>query len=97
MELLETYRDMTTSMVDVYLSSTSNRLNDVMRVLTVISTIFIPLNFVVGIYGMNFGNNVNSPWAMPELQWYYGYPFVWLVIILLAGGLLIAFKRRGWW
>jgi magnesium transporter len=97
MELLETYRDMTTSMVDVYLSSTSNRLNDVMRVLTVISTIFIPLNFVVGIYGMNFGNNVNSPWAMPELQWYYGYPFVWLVIILLAGGLLIAFKRRRWW
>jgi magnesium transporter len=97
MELLETYRDMTTSMVDVYLSSTSNRLNDVMRVLTVISTIFIPLNFVVGLYGMNFGNNTNSPWAMPELQWYYGYPLVWLVIILLAGGMLAAFKRRGWW
>jgi magnesium transporter len=95
MELLENYRDMATSMLDVYLSSVSNRLNDTMRLLTVIATIFIPLTFIVGVYGMNFQNQ-NSPWAMPELHWYYGYPLVWGVMIAIVIGMLIYFKRRDW-
>ena len=96
MELLETYREMATEMLDVYLSSTSNRLNEIMRVLTVIATIFIPLTFLVGVYGMNFGMNGKSPWAMPELNWYYGYPALWLIMIAIAGGMLFYFKRKGW-
>lgn len=96
MDLLETYRDMTTSMVDLYLSSVSNRLNETMRVLTVIATIFIPLTFIVGVYGMNFGNNTKSPWAMPELNWYYGYPLIWLVMVAIAATMLFIFKRKNW-
>ncbi|KAF0190906.1 MAG: magnesium transporter [Gammaproteobacteria bacterium] len=95
-ELLETYRDMLTSMLDVYLSSISNRTNDVMRVLTIIATIFIPLTFIVGVYGMNFSNNNRSPWAMPELNWYYGYPMIWGVMIVVVIGLLWYFKRKKW-
>ena len=96
MDLLETYRDMTTGMLDLYLSSVSNRLNEIMRVLTVIATIFIPLTFIVGVYGMNFGNKNPSPWAMPELNWYYGYPLIWGLMIAIGGGLLYLFKRKGW-
>lgn len=96
MDLLETYRDMTTGMLDLYLSSVSNRMNETMRVLTVIATIFIPLTFIAGVYGMNFGTKTDSPWAMPELNWYYGYPMIWLVMIAIAGGLLYLFKRKGW-
>lgn len=95
MELLESYRDMTTGMLDVYLSSASNRMNETMRVLTVIATVFIPLTFIAGVYGMNF-NTGKSPWSMPELNWYYGYPVVWLVMIVVAIGLLLYFKRKGW-
>jgi magnesium transporter len=68
LELIEVYREMTASMLDVYLSSVSHRLNEVMKVLTVIATIFIPLTFIVGVYGMNFGARSDSPWAMPELE-----------------------------
>ena len=96
MDLLETYRDITSSMLDVYLSSISYRLNDVMRVLTVISTIFIPLTFLVGVYGMNFNANSKSPWAMPELDWYYGYPLLWVVMLSVFAGMIIFFKRKGW-
>lgn len=96
MDLLESYRDMTSGMLDVYLSSVSNRLNEVMRVLTIIATIFIPLTFITGVYGMNFGNNSKSPWAMPELNWYYGYPLIWLVLITVAAVLIVFFKRKGW-
>lgn len=96
LDLLETYRDMTTSMLDLYLSSVSNRLNEVMRVLTVIATIFIPLTFIVGVYGMNFGANEKSPWAMPELRLYYGYPLLWLIMLTVAGWMLYYFKRKGW-
>jgi magnesium transporter len=96
MDLLETYRDMTASMLDVYLSSISYRLNDVMRVLTVIATIFIPLTFIVGVYGMNFSVNTKTPWAMPELYWYYGYPLLWFIMIAIAGGMILFFKRKGW-
>ena len=95
MDLIETYRDMATGMMDVYLSSISYRLNEIMRVLTMIATIFIPLTFVVGVYGMNFGNE-QSPWAMPELRWYYGYPLVWLLMLVMVAGMLIYFRRRKW-
>jgi magnesium transporter len=96
LDFVESYRDMTSSMLEVYLSSVSNRLNESMRVLTVIATIFIPLTFIAGVYGMNFGANNASWWAMPELRWAYGYPAVWVVMILIAAGLLYAFKRRNW-
>ncbi len=95
MELLETYREMTGSMLDIYLSSASNRMNEVMRVLTVIATIFIPLTFIVGVYGMNFDRNA-SAWNMPELSWAYGYPLIWLVMIVTVVTMLVAFRRRGW-
>lgn len=95
MDLLETYRDMATSMLDIYLSSVSNRMNDVMRVLTVIATIFIPLTFIVGIYGMNFDRNA-GPWNMPELGSPLGYPLVWLVMIIIAVGMVAFFRSRKW-
>jgi magnesium transporter len=96
LDLLETYREMATGMLDVYLSTMSNRLNDIMRVLTIISTIFIPLTFIVGVYGMNFEANQTSPWAMPELRWAYGYPVVWLVMLVIAIGMIIFFWRKRW-
>jgi len=67
-----------------------------MRVLTVIATIFMPLTFIVGVYGMNFSVNETSPWAMPELRWHYGYPAVWLVIVAVFGGMLVYFRRKRW-
>lgn len=93
MDLMESYRDMAASMTDIYLSSVSNRLNDVMRVLALITTLFIPPTFIVGVYGMNFSNPV-SPWAMPELSWYYGYPMAWGIIIVTVIGMVIYFKRK---
>lgn len=96
MDLVESYRDMSASLLDIYMSSASMRLNDVMRVLTVIATIFMPLTFITGIYGMNFGDNAASPWAMPELRWYYGYPLVWLLIVGVVGGMLFWFRRKRW-
>lgn len=94
-EIIETYRDIVGGMLEVYLSSVSNRMNEVIKVLTIISTIFIPLTFIVGIYGMNFNTDV-SPWNMPELNWYYGYPAVMLVMLFIAIGMLIYFHRRRW-
>ena len=95
-ELLETYRDMTAGLMEVYLSSASNRLNEVMRVLTIIATIFIPLTFIVGVYGMNFGSESDSPWAMPELGWYYGYPAVLILMLVVVVIMLVVFKRKSW-
>lgn len=94
LDLLELYREMTTSMLDVYLSSVSNRLNEVMRTLTLIATIFIPLTFVVGLYGMNFDRA--SPYNMPELGWTYGYPLTWVIMIAIAVGMVALFKYRKW-
>jgi len=94
MELVETYRDMAGSMLDIYLSSVSNRLNETMRVLAVISTIFIPMTFVAGVYGMNFDRS--RPLNMPELGWAYGYPLFWLVVFCIALGMILFFKRKGW-
>jgi magnesium transporter len=68
-----------------------------MRLLTVISTIFIPLTFIVGLYGMNFGRDEpRSPWAMPELDWYYGYPLVWVIMVGVAVGRVVYFKYKRW-
>lgn len=95
MDLIESYRDMSASMLDIYLSSISNRMNEVMKVLTIIATIFIPLTFITSLYGMNFGNPDN-PWAMPELRWYFGYPTVWLIMIAVTIGMVLYFKRKNW-
>jgi len=95
MDLLETYRELATGLMDVYLSSVSNRMNEVMKVLTIIATIFIPLSFIASLYGMNF-NSDKSPWNMPELGWRYGYPFALGLMAAVALGLLVFFWRRGW-
>ncbi len=95
LDIVESYRELATSLMDVYLSSVSNRMNEVMKVLTVISTIFIPLSFVVGLYGMNFDPEV-SRWNMPELAWEYGYPACLLGMGAIAGGLIVFFWKKGW-
>jgi magnesium transporter len=86
---IEAYRDMISGIKDTYLSSLSNRMNEVMKVLTLIATIFIPLTFIAGIYGMNFQ-------FMPELAWRWSYPIVWIVIGITGIGMFIFFKRRRW-
>jgi magnesium transporter len=95
MDMVETYRELASGLMDVYLSAVSNKMNEIMKVLTVVSTIFIPLTFVAGIYGMNF-NTEKSPYNMPELNWYFGYPLCWAVMLAIAFGLLFFFWRRGW-
>jgi magnesium transporter len=94
-DVIETYREMASSLVDLYLSSVSNRMNEVMKVLTIIATIFIPLSFVAGLYGMNFDREA-SPWNMPELGWYWGYPAALAVMVGIALALLVFFRRKGW-
>lgn len=88
-DTVEIYREMLSGLLDVYLSSLSNRLNEVMKVLTVITTIFMPLTFIAGIYGMNFEH-------MPELRWEYGYPIVIGLMTAIGGLMFVAFKRKGW-
>ena len=84
-DIVETYRELDADLTDLYLSSLSNRLNEVMKVLTIIATIFMPLSFIASVYGMNFNTQL-SPWNMPELNWHYGYPFVWGVMIVVGRG-----------
>jgi magnesium transporter len=86
---IETYRELLSGMMDLYLSSISNRLNEIMKVLTIISTIFIPLTFLAGLYGMNFK-------YMPEIPWVYGYPMVLTMMFLVAVSMLVYFKRKKW-
>jgi magnesium transporter len=88
-DTIETLRDMVSGMLDIYLSSVSNRLNAVMKVLTIIATIFIPLTFIVGVYGMNFK-------YMPELEWRFGYPMIWLVMLAIGISMLVLFRRKKW-
>ncbi|MBI5640616.1 MAG: magnesium/cobalt transporter CorA, partial [Nitrospirae bacterium] len=88
-DTIETFRDMVSGMLDIYLSSISNRLNAVMKVLTIIATIFMPLTFIAGVYGMNFRH-------MPELDWQYGYPLIWLVMITIGISMLIFFRKKDW-
>lgn len=95
LDILETYRELTANLMDVYLSSVSNRMNEVMKTLTVISSIFIPLTFIVGVYGMNFNHDA-SPWNMPELQYYWGYPLCWGFMSAIALSLTYYFWRQGW-
>ncbi len=88
-DTVETFRDMISGMHDTYLSSVSNRMNDIMKILTIIATIFIPLTFIAGIYGMNFK-------FMPELEWRWAYFVVWCVIVVVAVGMVIFFRRKKW-
>ena len=88
-DTVETFRDMLSSLHDTYLSSLSNRMNEVMKVLTIIATIFIPMTFIAGIYGMNFE-------VMPELKWPWGYAGVWVVILMIGVGMLVYFRRKRW-
>jgi magnesium transporter len=89
MESIEALRDSVTGLLDMHMSSQSNRMNRIMQVLTIVSTIFIPLTFIAGIYGMNFQN-------MPELSWDFGYPLVLLIMSLTGGGLMLFFKLKRW-
>ena len=89
LDSIETYRDLSIGLMDVYLSAASNRLNEVMKTLTLVSTVFIPLTFIVGVYGMNFEH-------IPELHWRHGYAFVWATMVTLGGGILLWFRRKGW-
>ncbi len=85
----ETCRDLVSGLQDLYLSSISNRMNQVMKVLTIIATIFIPLTFIAGIYGMNFE-------VMPELKWKFGYYFTWVIMLVVGAGMVVYFKRNKW-
>lgn len=86
---LESHRDMLASIMDLYLSGVSNKMNEVMKVLTIIATIFIPLTFIAGVYGMNFEN-------MPELHWNFGYFIIWGIMIIVAVVMINYFKRKKW-
>jgi magnesium transporter len=95
MEVVEACRETATSLTDLYVSSLSNRMNGIMKVLTVIATIFMPLTFLAGIWGMNF-NPEASRVNMPELNWAWGYPFALGLMALVGAVMVLAFKRRGW-
>jgi magnesium transporter len=89
MDMLETYRELASGLMDVYLSVVSNKMNEIMKLLTIVSSIFVPLTFVAGVYGMNFEH-------MPELKWYWSYPIFWIFIISFGLGLFFLFKSKGW-
>ena len=88
-DIVETYREVATGLTETYMTATSNRMNEIMKVLTVMGSIFIPLTFLAGVYGMNFHH-------FPELDWRWGYALFWLVCVVTAGGMLAWFRRRGW-
>lgn len=94
-DLLESYRDIAGDVRDYYLAAVNNRMNEIMKTLTVIATLFLPLSFIAGVYGMNF-NPEASPWNMPELNWRFGYPFSLGIMAAVAAGMLWFFQRRGW-
>jgi magnesium transporter len=95
LDIVETYRDLAASLTDIYLSSSSNRMNEVMKLLTIVSSIFIPLTFIAGIYGMNF-NTQTSPFNMPELNWYWGYVATLVMMATVAIGMTVFFWSKGW-
>jgi magnesium transporter len=95
MDLIEVGRELCADLMDFYLSNVGHRTNQVMKVLTIISTIFMPLTFIAGVYGMNFNTEL-SPWNMPELNWYWGYPFSLGLMLLLVLGMLYGFRRLKW-
>ena len=87
-DIIETYREVATALTESYMSSVSQRMNEVMKVLTIIGTIFIPLTFLAGVYGMNM--------PIPENQWALSYPAFWAICLIVAGGMLVWFRRKGW-
>jgi magnesium transporter len=89
MDIIETFREIISDVRDAYLSSLSNRMNEVMKVLTMFATIFIPLTFIVGVYGMNFV-------YMPELKWHWGYPVLWVLMLSTIGVMVIYFRKKKW-
>ena len=88
-DTIETFRDMLSGILDIYLSSISNRMNEIMKVLTIIATVFMPLTFLAGVYGMNFK-------YMPELEWHWGYFSIWGIMLAIAISMLIYFRRKKW-
>lgn len=86
---LDNSREMVMSLHEMYMSGISNKMNEIMKVLTIISTIFIPLTFIAGIYGMNFEN-------MPELSTTWGYPIVWALMLIITSGMIYFFKNKDW-
>jgi len=88
-EIIESYREIASGLTDLYMSAVSNRMNEIMKVLTIMSSVFIPLTFIAGVYGMNFQ-------FMPELSLRWGYPVVWGVFVVLTIGMVLFFKRKGW-
>ena len=95
LDLVETYKEICADLGNLYLSSLSNKMNEVMKVLTMIATLFIPLSFIAGLYGMNF-NPEKSPWNMPELNWFWGYPFALGIMAAISAGMLWFFYEKGW-
>ena len=89
MDLVEVYRELSSGLIEMYMTSVSHRMNQIMKVLTIIATIFIPLTFIVGLYGMNFD-------YMPELHWKWAYSAVLVFMTLIAGGMMLYFWRMGW-
>lgn len=94
-ESIEVLKENVIGLQELYLSVQGHRLNDVMKVLTIIATIFIPLSFFTGLYGMNFNTDI-SPWNMPELNTRFGYPVLLMLLAGVAGGMVVFFKRKGW-
>ena len=88
-DTIESFRDIISGLMDLYMSTVSNKMNEVMKVLTIMATIFIPLTFVAGIYGMNFK-------YMPELEWKWSYPMLWILLIVIFSGMMLYFKRKKW-
>jgi magnesium transporter len=88
-EIIESYREMASGLTELYLSAISNRMNEIMTVLTIMASLFIPLTFIAGVYGMNFQ-------FMPEISWRWGYPAIWAVFMLLTLGMVLFFRRKGW-
>lgn len=88
-DTLSTYRDILWGLTDTYMGAMSNKMNNIMRLLTLISTIFIPLTFIVGVYGMNFD-------FMPELRWWWAYPAVWVVMLAISVAMIVYFRRKKW-
>ena len=94
-DLIESYRELTAALAEMYLEGVNHRMNEVMKVLTIIATLFMPLSFIASVYGMNFSHDA-SPWNMPELGWRYGYPFVLGLMLVVALGFVGLFKKKGW-
>jgi len=95
LDMVESYRDMSVAVMELLISTQNRQLNEAMRMLTMIATIFIPLSFIVGIYGMNFDPEAGR-WNMPELGWEFGYPMILLLLLTIGVGMLAVFKRKGW-